>query len=72
VFSCCKLGERFTWRKVWRFRFISGVVLVASKGSMEEAFVETLRGIVSCVAAAVCYGAFNVLNKRKTGIVLSV
>lgn len=66
VFSCLWLGERFTWRKSMAiFASFSGVVLVASKGSMEGLLSGNLRGIVSCVAAAVCYGAFNVLNKKE-------
>ena len=66
VFSCLWLGERFTWRKSMAiFASFSGVVLVASKGSMEGLLSGNLRGIVSCVAAAVFYGAFNVLNKKE-------
>ena len=40
-----------------------GVVIISTKGS--GVTMENVRGVLLCVAGAVCYGVFNVLNKKK-------
>lgn len=65
IFSCLWLGEKFTVRKSMAIAIsFTGVVLVASKGSLAGLLGGNLKGVLSCVLAAVCYGAFNVLNKK--------
>ncbi len=40
-----------------------GVVIISTKGS--GVHIANVRGVLLCVAGAVCYGIFNVLNKKK-------
>ena len=41
----------------------AGVVLISTRG--KGLVLEDVRGVLLCVAGAVCYGIFNVLNKKK-------
>ena len=41
----------------------AGVVLISTRG--KGLVLEDTRGVLLCVAGAVCYGIFNVLNKKK-------
>lgn len=41
----------------------TGVAVISTKGSGIE--LTNMRGILLCIAGAVCYGVFNVLNKKK-------
>lgn len=41
----------------------AGVVLISTRG--KGLMLEDVRGVLLCVAGAVCYGIFNVLNKKK-------
>lgn len=41
----------------------AGVAVISTKGSGIE--LTNMRGILLCIAGAVCYGVFNVLNKKK-------
>lgn len=41
----------------------SGVVLISTRG--KGLVLEDVRGVLLCIAGAVCYGIFNVLNKKK-------
>lgn len=40
-----------------------GVVIISTKGS--SLTMANMKGVFFCVAGAVCYGVFNVLNKKK-------
>mgnify|MGYP004626407839 FL=1 len=41
----------------------AGVAVISTKGS--GIALTNMRGILPCIAGAVCYGVFNVLNKKK-------
>lgn len=41
----------------------AGVVIISTKGS--GLMMQNVQGVLLCVAGAVCYGIFNVLNKKK-------
>lgn len=41
----------------------AGVVLISTRG--KGLVLEDVRGVLLCIAGAVCYGIFNVLNKKK-------
>lgn len=41
----------------------AGVGIISTKGS--GLMTQNLQGVLLCVAGAVCYGIFNVLNKKK-------
>lgn len=41
----------------------SGVVIISTKGS--SLMMQNVQGVLLCVAGAVCYSIFNVLNKKK-------
>ena len=63
VFSCILLKEKFTLLKgaALLCSFAGIVVLSLGGGSFAGG---TLSGMISCVAAAACYGLFSVLNKK--------
>lgn len=64
VFSCLILRESITVRKVIAMVCsFAGIVILALGGDMEATGNRPL-GILSCIAAAVCYGLFCVLNKK--------
>lgn len=42
---------------------VAGVAVISTKGS--GIALTNMRGILLCIAGAVCYGVFNVLNKKK-------
>lgn len=41
----------------------AGVMIISTKGS--GLMMQNVQGVLLCVAGAVCYGIFNVLNKKK-------
>ena len=64
VFACVILREKVTVRKVIAMLLsFAGIVVLTLGGSGGEEGGR-LWGIIACVAAAVCYGLFSVLNKR--------
>lgn len=66
IFSIFVLKEKMTFRKgVAIVLSFLGVALVATKGDLTGTDTADLKGILSCVLAAVCYGAFSVYNKKK-------
>lgn len=66
IFSIFVLKEKMNYRKaVAVFVSFIGVVLVATKGNFTKMDMTNLKGIISCVGAAVCYGIFSVYNKKK-------
>jgi len=67
LFSCIFLKERPSAKKILAILIsFSGVFLIATKGNgIAEISPDNAGGIISCILAAICYGAFNVLNKLK-------
>lgn len=66
IASCIFLKERLTLGRIGAIivSFI-GVIFVTSKGTGFSMFLgNSILGCIYCVIAAVCYGAFNVLNKK--------
>lgn len=67
IFSIFVLKEKMNFRKALAiFLSFIGVVLVAAKGNFTEMDITNLKGTVSCMGAAVCYGIFSVYNKKKS------
>lgn len=66
IFACIILKEKMTIRKVIAIilSFI-GVIIVTSNGNLLNIDNNTLIGALYCVLAAVSYGLFSVLNKKK-------
>ena len=63
VFSCILLKEKFTVLKgAAMLCSFSGIVILSLGGSGTAE--RPLLGMLSCIAAAVCYGLFSVLNKK--------
>lgn len=66
VFSVFILKEKMNVKKLLAVLLsFAGVVMVATKGNIANIDMTNLKGILSCVAAAVCYGLFSVYNKKK-------
>ena len=66
VFACLILREPMTIRKAIAIGMsFLGVVIVTSDGGLGSISREQLTGALCCVLAAVSYGLFSVLNKRK-------
>lgn len=66
VFACIILKERLTWRKgIAIFLSFVGVVVVTANGNLLTIGHKILVGCVYCVIAAVAYGLFSVLDKKK-------
>ena len=66
VFACLILKERLTRRKAVAIVLsFLGVVIVTTNGKLTGIAGEQLIGALCCILAAVSYGAFSVLNKRK-------
>lgn len=67
IFSCILLHEHITINKILAIilSFI-GIILVTAKEFSLTIFANNnLFGSLLCISAAICYGAFNVLNKIK-------
>lgn len=64
IFACIILKEAFTARKIIAMLLSFAGIVVLTMGSGGGASGNRLFGILACVAAAVCYGLFSVLNKR--------
>ena len=63
VFACVLLKEKLTARKVIAMVMSFAGIVVLTLGSGGGSSGNRLFGIIACVAAAVCYGLFSVLNK---------
>ena len=63
VFSCILLKEKLTAIKGAAMLCSFGGIVVLSLGGIGTAGM-SLPGMLSCIAAAVCYGLFSVLNKK--------
>ena len=66
VFSVPILKEKFTVKKAFAviLSFI-GIIFVATQGEFSSLGSIDFSGILFCLAAAVCYGLFCVLSKKK-------
>ena len=64
IFACIILREKITARKIIAMAMSFAGIIVLSFGSIEAASGNRLFGIGACVAAAICYGLFSVLNKK--------
>ena len=66
IFACILLKEKLTLRKIIAIvlSFI-GVIIVTSDGNLLNINNNSLIGALYCVLAAVSYGLFSVLNKKK-------
>lgn len=66
VFACIILKEKFTLRKIIAIVLsFAGVIAVTANGNILAIGHKTLVGCVYCVVAAVAYGLFSVLDKKK-------
>ncbi len=66
AFACIILKEKLTPRKIIAIVLsFAGVVMVTANGNLLSIGHETLMGAVYCVVAAVSYGLFSVLDKKK-------
>lgn len=66
IFACIILKEKMTFRKVIAIilSFI-GVIIVTSNGNLLSIDKNSLIGAFYCILAAISYGLFAVLNKKK-------
>ncbi len=64
LFACIILGERLTVRKAAAMIMSFAGIVVLTLGQGESEPGNRILGIIACVAAAVCYGLFSVLNKK--------
>lgn len=66
IFACIILKERMTFRKsIAIFLSFVGVIIVTSNGNLLNIRRETVIGAMFCILAAISYGLFSVLNKKK-------
>ena len=67
LFSCMILKEKLTVGKLLAVLMsFAGVVIVATGGSFQSFDVSNTKGALFCLAAAVSYGFYAVLNKRES------
>ena len=65
VFSCLILKEHFTGRKALSVALSFAGIVVVMMGKREGGGGNLLLGSAACILAAVSYGLFSVLNKKK-------
>ena len=65
LFSCLILKERITPAKMAALLCSFIGVIVLTFGGGEGSGESTVLGVAACIAAAVCYGLFSVLNKKR-------
>ena len=65
VFSCLILKEQFTGRKALAVALSFAGIVVVMIGKREGGGGNLLLGSAACILAAVSYGLFSVLNKKK-------
>ena len=64
IFSCIFLKEKFTFTKGTAMLCSFAGIVILSLGSGGSSSEKAMFGIISCIAAAACYGLFSVLNKK--------
>ncbi len=66
IFACIILKEKMTFRKSIAIAMsFLGVIIVTSNGNLLSIDKDTLIGAALCIIAALSYGFFSVLNKKK-------
>jgi len=66
LFSVPILKEKFSLRKLAAVSLsFFGLVIVATGGNFSTIEMGNLPGIAACVGAAICFGLFSVVNKKK-------
>jgi len=67
VFSCIILKEKMTWAKgiAILLSFI-GIIVVVTDGDLSSFRSVSAAGVIFCLADAVCYALYSVLNKKMT------
>lgn len=67
IFACIILKEKMTLKKAIAILMsFVGVIVVTANGNLLNVSKTTLTGAFYCVLAAISYGLFSVLNKKKT------
>lgn len=64
IFACVILKEKLTVKKIIAMLMSFAGIAALTLGNGGSASGNRLFGIIACVAAAVCYGLFSVLNKK--------
>ena len=64
LFACIILKEKLTVRKILAMLMSFCGIIVLTLGGGTAGSGNRITGILACVAAAVCYGLFSVLNKK--------
>lgn len=65
LFACIILKEKLTVRKIIALLLSFAGIVVLMLGNADAGNGSRILGITACVGAAVCYGLFSVLNKKK-------
>ena len=65
LFACIILKEKLTVRKIIALLLSFAGIVVLTLGSADAGNGSRILGIAACVGAAVCYGLFSVLNKKR-------
>lgn len=66
IFACLILKEKITKRKIIAILLsFAGVILVTTNGDICNVEINSIIGMIYCILAAVSYGLFSVLNKKK-------
>ena len=65
LFACIILKEKLTVRKIIALLLSFAGIVVLALGNADAGNGSRFLGIAACVGAAVCYGLFSVLNKKR-------
>lgn len=66
AFACIILKEHMTFRKIIAiFLSFFGVIIVTSNGNFLNIEKESVIGALYCILAAISYGLFSIINKKK-------
>ncbi len=66
IFACIILKEHMTFRKIVAIILsFLGVIVVTSNGNLFKIERETVIGALFCIIAAISYGLFSAINKKK-------
>ena len=65
LFACIILKEKLTVRKVIALLLSFAGIVVLTLGNADAGNGSRILGVTACVGAAVCYGLFSVLNKKR-------
>ena len=66
LFSVPILKEKMTFRKIIAVLLsFFGLVVIVTRGDFASIEMESFPGILACIGAAICFGLFSVINKKK-------